>query len=213
MSDAGLKLHPTYPFLGASPDGFVQCDCHGEGVLEIKCPFCLKEKTFDEAADSNSFCLVNVNGQPSLKRDHQYYYQVQLQLLLTEAKYCDFMVWKEVDTAVSKVVLERIEPDMTFLEEQVARVKLFFLQGVLPELFGKWYSRPHAQPAEVTVADPDTLCYCQNSAIASSVLECKSGFCKIKYFHQTCLGLKNPPKRKWLCPDCRTVEKLKRGSN
>ena len=36
---AGLTFNPLYPFLGASPDGHTQCDCCGQGLLEIKCPF------------------------------------------------------------------------------------------------------------------------------------------------------------------------------
>ena len=38
-SPSGLVLSPTYPHLGASPDGIVQCDCCGKGTIEIKCPF------------------------------------------------------------------------------------------------------------------------------------------------------------------------------
>lgn len=51
------------------------------------------------------------------------------------------------------------------------------------------------------------LCYCQSDNVLGNILECKSGYCKIVKFHQTCLGLKYPPKRKWLCPDCRTATK------
>ena len=36
---AGLVIDPCYPFLGASPDGYVSCDCCGKGVLEIKCTY------------------------------------------------------------------------------------------------------------------------------------------------------------------------------
>ena len=36
---SGLCLHADYPFLGASPDGVTNCQCCGEGLLEIKCTF------------------------------------------------------------------------------------------------------------------------------------------------------------------------------
>ena len=45
---AGFVINPQYPYLGASLDGFVQCSsvsC-GEGVnglIEIKCPFSVKD--------------------------------------------------------------------------------------------------------------------------------------------------------------------------
>ncbi len=36
----GLVLSPDWPHLGASPDGVVACNCCGQGVLEVRCPFC-----------------------------------------------------------------------------------------------------------------------------------------------------------------------------
>lgn len=36
---AGLVVNPLFPHLGASPDGFTDCECCGKGLVEIKCPF------------------------------------------------------------------------------------------------------------------------------------------------------------------------------
>ena len=33
---SGLNLCKEKPFLAASPDGIVECDCCGKGILEIK---------------------------------------------------------------------------------------------------------------------------------------------------------------------------------
>ena len=49
----GLILHPKFPFLGASIDGLVNCKCCNSGVLEIKCPFSCKQKSFIELAGDN----------------------------------------------------------------------------------------------------------------------------------------------------------------
>ena len=35
---SGLILNPDFPYLGASPDGIVNCSCCRVGCLEIKCP-------------------------------------------------------------------------------------------------------------------------------------------------------------------------------
>ena len=35
----GLWVSPLYLHLGASPDGVTTCGCHGDGLVEIKCPF------------------------------------------------------------------------------------------------------------------------------------------------------------------------------
>ena len=37
-SAAGLHLNPSFPHLGATPDGLISCECCGEGLIEIKCP-------------------------------------------------------------------------------------------------------------------------------------------------------------------------------
>ena len=38
IQNTGLHVNAEFPYLGASPDGLSQCDCHGKGILEIKCP-------------------------------------------------------------------------------------------------------------------------------------------------------------------------------
>ena len=32
------------PYIGATPDLFVQCECHGEGLCEIKCPYTTRDQ-------------------------------------------------------------------------------------------------------------------------------------------------------------------------
>ena len=38
VSSSGLMIHTQFPHMGATPDGVVNCECCGKGVLEIKCP-------------------------------------------------------------------------------------------------------------------------------------------------------------------------------
>ena len=39
--DSGFQImQQDKPFIGVSADGIVNCRCHGESTLEIKCPFC-----------------------------------------------------------------------------------------------------------------------------------------------------------------------------
>ncbi|KAJ8038812.1 hypothetical protein HOLleu_16347 [Holothuria leucospilota] len=106
--DSGLVLNDKYPYIGASPDGRVTYDCCGEGVLEIKCPYCAKDKTTEEyALQEKSSCLEKMSdGVLKLKRDHTYAYQVQTQLGICEVDYADFVVWTSSD-----LHMERILPD------------------------------------------------------------------------------------------------------
>ena len=52
--EAGLFIDPYRPFLGASPDGIVNCKCCGKGVIEIKCPLCVKDGLPED--DNNGNC-------------------------------------------------------------------------------------------------------------------------------------------------------------
>jgi len=54
---SGLVLDMSRPFIGASPDGLVECSCCGKGTLEIKCPYSCRDKAFEEASKDKSFYL------------------------------------------------------------------------------------------------------------------------------------------------------------
>lgn len=43
IKSCGFIVDEENPFLGASPDGLIECTCCGCGVLEVKCPFVLKK--------------------------------------------------------------------------------------------------------------------------------------------------------------------------
>lgn len=67
VTQAGLFLHPDTPFIGASPDGMVSCKCCGEEVLEVKCPFHIREG-LPEDDDPGNFSMTKIDGEWSLKR-------------------------------------------------------------------------------------------------------------------------------------------------
>ena len=95
LSSCGFFVSIKHPFLGASPDALIQCDCCGKGVVEIKCPLCNCELSFGEASVGVwNFCLDELpGGKLKLKYEHSYYYHCQMQLFVTRRGYCDFVVW------------------------------------------------------------------------------------------------------------------------
>ena len=76
LSLSGLHINPAYPHLGASPDGIVSCDCCGEGVVEIKCPYNERECSLQNGVENVDFLEQSADGL-HLKETHVYYYQVQ----------------------------------------------------------------------------------------------------------------------------------------
>ena len=65
--------------VGATPYGLVSCDCCGNVILEIKCPFTLQNKTTNEL----EWLVVDDEGELCLNRSHKYFYQVQMQLFVS----------------------------------------------------------------------------------------------------------------------------------
>ena len=221
FKDSGLFIDTNNPFLGASPDGIAQCDCCEERVVEIKCPYCFKEGLPDE--DSTNFCMVNKEGKWSLKQNHAYFYQVQLQLHVCNLNYADFVLWTKQDT-----IVERLDKNSAFIREKTEIVKYFFTNGCLPEIVGKWYSRgpvadstgvvpiPRvAVTAQSTGNDDDdddpgrSWCYCSKPSFGEMIM-CDNKQCTIIWFHFDCLELRAAPKGKWYCPSCRLLPKFNR---
>ncbi len=48
---SGIVINSSCPHMSASPDGIVNCDCCGEGVIEIKCPYSCVDKSFEGATN------------------------------------------------------------------------------------------------------------------------------------------------------------------
>ena len=57
MTKAGFVISTEYPFLGASPDGYVHDPVATEqsGLVEIKCPYKFRNQTPENAASDSSF--------------------------------------------------------------------------------------------------------------------------------------------------------------
>ncbi|XP_033635761.1 uncharacterized protein LOC117296806 isoform X2 [Asterias rubens] len=207
INDAGLFINPDTPFIGATPDGLVHCDCCGDGVLEVKCPYSKKDVPMETACADPSFYLSTSDQGTQLKENHQYYYQIQTQLHSTKRKYCDFVVW-----IPSQIHIQRIEFNANFFKCILEKVSSFYKVCILFEVIGKWFtqSRPLAvQDLSATFGNegqPTVWCYCRRADLKAQFVSCYSDKCQIKKFHMSCVKLKVAPKRKWFCKDCRKEE-------
>ena len=67
VQPAGLFVNPQYPYLGASPDGVVSCQCCGEGIIEIKCPYSLRDSDPNTITISLSFLHLLRSGNEKIE--------------------------------------------------------------------------------------------------------------------------------------------------
>ena len=210
----GLVINPQYPWLGASPDGILTCDCHEMGVLEVKAPSSLEHSTLVEKSKQDStFCLKEVGGKLFLKRDHQYFYQVQTQIHLTQASYCDFAVWGPGKGGNGEMHIERIPPDTDFFESMCEKVSKFVKKCVITELVAKVFTAPILTSHDKKTSEGKG-CYCGVPVLHNEDrLECKSGICKRQLIHRSCLKFDTTHLKisSWKCSDCmREIAKEKR---
>ena len=85
--------------IGATPDGKA-CEDGTTGIVEVKCPYSVRDMTIHEACSVPGFFMTYQNDTYDLKTEHNYYYQVQGQLLVTGVEYCDFVVSTRKDLVV-----------------------------------------------------------------------------------------------------------------
>lgn len=121
----GLVINPSCPHLATSPDRLIYDPNAPEdqkwGLLEIKCPMKTSYKDCDylrNRANNNEF---------TLKKNHEYYYQITGQLGLTGFTWCDFMVF-----CVDDYLIERITFDENLFEEMKQKLDLFYVEHFLP---------------------------------------------------------------------------------
>ena len=135
VSPTGLWLSKDYPFLGASPDSIVSCDCCGKGVVEVKCPFKHRDSLLEEILADKTGCLncLYDDGQGiigiNLKKTHSYYTQVQTQMFVCNTQYADFVLW-----TLKTDVFIRVTRDNFFISQMLDRLQLFWHSHCLPEV-------------------------------------------------------------------------------
>ena len=96
VSRAGLKLDDTHHFIGASIDGLVKCSCCKPAILEVKCPYSIK----DGSVADDGYKLQYLTKDLQLKTSHHYYFQLQTYLGVYKLSKGYFCVYTPKDILV-----------------------------------------------------------------------------------------------------------------
>ena len=102
---SGFVVCRDAPFLGASPGGkVIDAGCSEPyGLVEVKCPETKYRVSPLDACSDPKFYLHEIAGKPQLRRDHNYYAQVQGQLGVTQAKWCDFLIYTSRGLGIERI--------------------------------------------------------------------------------------------------------------
>ena len=123
-TDCGLILHKDAPYLGASPDLRISCECHEPGICEIKCPYTVRDAV---PTHENVDCLMKNENVSRLNCNHNYYFQIQGQMAITDTKYCDFFIY-----TTRGYYLERVLFDRELWQKMFSDLSLFWRSNVAP---------------------------------------------------------------------------------
>ena len=151
-----------------------------DGILEIKSLKIFKHQSIEDITSPNQSsvpkdvinrqCFKITDGTLELKHGHDYYYQIQLQLLVTERKYCDFVLFAEN----GPVSIERIFRDEFVIADIIKFLTSFWIRVIAPEIFEMRVPRnlhPLILPNEIedVVSNDITLSECSGAASNLSV--------------------------------------------
>ena len=131
LFDTGLCVNPSFPHLGATPDGRVldRSVATPLGILEIKCPCKFRDFLPEDASSHRDFCLQMVNNKLMLKENHPYYYQVQGQMAIAQVEWCDFAVY-----TTKGIHVQRISYNNDVWQDMFCKLNDFYFKHGVPFL-------------------------------------------------------------------------------
>ncbi|XP_057305548.1 uncharacterized protein LOC130643085 [Hydractinia symbiolongicarpus] len=126
FSDVGSIVFKDYPYISASPDLKIECNCCGKGLVEIKCPYTIRD---DKPSVLNLQQLENQDGNISLKKNHSHYYQIQGQLGIASFSHCWYFVFTHHGHYIEKILFEQ-----EFFDNIIQSLNLFWYKHFAPAL-------------------------------------------------------------------------------
>jgi putative phage-type endonuclease len=120
VHNCGLFIAKEYPFLAASPDGIID----STHVVEVKCPFSARDKPISAVTVPYLNCDDRRNF--FLDMNHNYYYQIQGQLLCTGAQTCTLIICTADNLKVKDIKYFDIQRNDTFILKMVSQLEDFF---------------------------------------------------------------------------------------
>ena len=228
IQKCGVVLYGEIPIIAASPDALVTCSCHGVRPLEVKNPFTHRNLPIIEFANQPSTCLESTaSGEIKLKSNHEYYYQVQAEMLVKHADAGYFCL--RTASPINNLHVEEIPFDPMLMEETIEKAKVFFKSVVVPELLtgklreeidtGSTLCRTEdllpgvTQQPVPSSSDNNYVCRvcCQTCVDEPAEFRERSVSCDCcqEWFHWVCVGLKGTEpflsnqKLQWKCPFCK----------
>ena len=126
----GFLISKSKPYLGASLDNIQKCQCSDgcpDKVVEYKCPWKHRDLYPKEAFLTPEIGGIQNGNEFALKPTSQYYFQLQLQMFVSELSFNIFVVW----TKKGIFTLE-VPYNPSFMSNVCSKLEKFWTGQVLP---------------------------------------------------------------------------------
>ena len=170
--ESGTIIDKEHPYISASPDLFIECLCCGKALVEIKCPYSIRDSA---PSKSNLKQLETLNnGEVKLKLNHPHYFQIQGQLGITSLKNCWYFVYTDHGQYIENILFSN-----EFYQNILKNLKEFWYKHLAKYLlFGK---------QNIMVSSIQTEEILKNPIIITSPLKKKrSRACLIQFNYYMC---------------------------
>jgi hypothetical protein len=137
VKQCGVFVSIDFPYLASSPDGLLSQD----DIIEVKCPYVSRDKPINE--NTVPFLKCNTKEQYYLEPTHNYYYQIQGQLLCTGQKECTLIVCHADHLKVNDIKYVTVPRNDDFIACMVNGLNEFFNEYFKPELLSKLFYKPY----------------------------------------------------------------------
>ena len=130
LAAKGFLISKSKPFLGASVDNIQKCQC-SDGcpfkVVEYKCPWKHRDLDPKQAFLTPEIGGIKNGNEFSLNPTSQYYFQVQLQMFVSELTLCTFVVWTR-----KGIFTVEVPYNPSFMSNVCAKLEKFWTSQVFP---------------------------------------------------------------------------------
>ena len=103
VGKCGLYIDAVTPYIAATPDGITDAF-----LIEVKCPYKGREEKIRKSATYFPFLTKDQEGKLILKQKHNYYAQIQGQMMIAKKQQCLFAVYTLVDFVVIDVKFDDV---------------------------------------------------------------------------------------------------------
>lgn len=134
VAKSGIVVSKQKPYLACSPDGLV----HDDLLVEVKCPYSARNQLI--SSNSVPYLLKDANGAYCLQVGHDYFYQIQGQMFVTQRHRCHLVVYTLVDCCIVEVKYDR-----DFIEAMLGKLDVFFEKHFRPALLERFLYKHYDQ--------------------------------------------------------------------